>query len=86
MYQMGVEIVLGQMWGIQLQPMGTLWRTVVILCREGWQRGSSQITLGFLVNISRDINGGDRFRPLPRWQSHSTAALGGCRQTRLRDE
>ena len=27
--------------------MGTLWRSF-ILCREGWRRGCSQITLGFV--------------------------------------
>ena len=29
---------------------GTLW--LCILCREGWLRASSQITLGFLVKLS----------------------------------
>jgi len=28
---------------------GALW--LVILCGEGWRRGSSQITLGFLVKL-----------------------------------
>jgi len=31
--------------------MGSMWRRLVILRREGWRRGSSQITLGFLVII-----------------------------------
>jgi len=28
---------------------------VIILCREEWQRGSSEITLGFLVKFCIDI-------------------------------
>jgi len=31
---------------------------VVILCREGWRRGSSQIILGFLVSIVPVKTGG----------------------------
>ena len=35
------------MWASNCNQWGL--RGVVILCRDGWRRGSSQITLGFLV-------------------------------------
>ena len=46
---MGVKIVegKGQFWGKCGASNGHL--GVVILCREGWRRGSLQITMGFLV-------------------------------------
>ena len=49
----GVKIVeaVGSVLGINVgHPIVT--NGVIILCRERWRRGSSQITLGFLVNGS----------------------------------
>jgi len=50
---MRVEIVEGEeiVFGVNVgHPIATNWN-LVILCREGWRRGSSQITLGFLVIV-----------------------------------
>jgi len=61
----------GVIWGKRVASYCNQWGLcgVVILCREGWRRGSAQATLGFLWvhmgdrhlanTVERSVTGGD---------------------------